>query len=50
MLGATTGAAITAIVMVFELTRDYNVIVPMIMCVTLAIAVRRALLPQSIYT
>lgn len=50
MLGGTTGAAITAIVMVFELTRDYNVIVPMILCVTLAIAVRRALLTHSIYT
>jgi len=50
LLGGTTGAAITAIVMVFELTRDYNVIVPMILCVTLAIAVRRALLPHSIYT
>jgi chloride channel protein, CIC family len=50
MLGGTTGAAMTAIVMVFELTRDYNVIVPLIMAVTLAIAVRRAVLPQSIYT
>jgi len=50
LLGGTTGAAITSIVMVFELTRDYNVIVPMILCVTLAIAVRRALLPHSIYT
>ena len=50
LLGGTTGAAMTAIVMVFELTRDYNVIVPMILCVTLAIAVRRALLPETIYT
>jgi CIC family chloride channel protein len=50
MLGGTTGAAMTAIVMVFELTRDYNVIVPLILAVTLAIAVRRALLAQSIYT
>ena len=50
LLGGTTGAAITAIVMVFELTRDYNVIVQMILCVTLAIATRRALLQQSIYT
>ncbi len=50
MLGGTTGAAITAIVMVFELTRDYNVIVPMILGVTLALAVRRALLPESVYT
>jgi chloride channel protein, CIC family len=50
MLGGTTGAAMTAIVMVFELTRDYNVIVPMILSVTLGIATRRALLPQSAYT
>ena len=50
MLGGTTGAAITSIVMVFELTRDYNVIVPMILGVTLALAVRRAVLPESIYT
>ena len=50
MLGGTTGAAITAIVMVFELTRDYNVIVPMILGVILALAVRRAALPESIYT
>jgi chloride channel protein, CIC family len=50
MLGGNTGAAITAIVMVFELTRDYNVIVPMILGVTLALAVRRALLPESVYT
>lgn len=50
MLGGTTGAAITAIVMVFELTRDYNVIVPMILAVTLALAVRRTVLPESVYT
>ncbi len=50
MLGGTTGAAITAIVMVFELTRDYNVIVPMILGVTLALSVRRAVLPESVYT
>jgi chloride channel protein, CIC family len=50
MLGGTIGAAMTAIVMVFELTRDYNVIVPMILVVTITISVRRALLNQSIYT
>jgi CIC family chloride channel protein len=50
MLGGTTGAAMTAIVMVFELTRDYNAIVPMILGVTLALAVRRAVLPESVYT
>jgi CIC family chloride channel protein len=50
LLGGTIGAAMTAIVMVFELTRDYNVIVPMILVVTIAIAVRRGLMEQSIYT
>lgn len=50
MLGGTTGAAMTAIVMVFEMTRDYNVIVPLIIAVTMAIAVRRALLPHTVYT
>ena len=41
MLGSTTGAPLTAIVMVFEMTRDYDIIVPMILCVMIAHAVRR---------
>jgi len=48
--GGTTGAALTAITMVFELTRDYNIIVPLIMSVPLAIGVRRTLLQDNIYT
>ncbi|MCB9929832.1 MAG: chloride channel protein [Alphaproteobacteria bacterium] len=50
MVGGATGAAMTAIVMIFEMTRDYNLIVPMVTAVALAIGVRRALSPENIYT
>ncbi len=50
MVGGSTGAAMTAITMIFEMTRDYNIIVPMIVAVALAIGVRRALSPENIYT
>ena len=50
MVGGTTGAAITATIMVFEMTRDYMVILPVILTVTLASVVRQWLLPSTIYT
>ena len=50
MVGGATGAAMTAIVMIFEMTRDYNIIVPMILAVSLAIGVRRILSAENIYT
>lgn len=50
MIGASTGAAITAVVMILEMTRDYNVVVPLIIAVSLAYAVRRYLLAANIYT
>ena len=50
MVGGTTGAVITATIMTFEMTRDYTVILPMILAVTLASAVRQWLLPGTIYT
>jgi chloride channel protein, CIC family len=50
MVGASTGAAVTAVVMIFEMTRDYYVIIPLIIAVSLAYGVRRLLLPESIYT
>ena len=40
----------TAIIMVFEMTRDYAVIVPVIVAVAVAAGVRRALIPETIYT
>ena len=50
MVGATTSAVVTAIVMVFEQTRDYAAILPIIMTVALAYVVRVQLTPESIYT
>ncbi|MEJ2479999.1 MAG: chloride channel protein [Acidihalobacter sp.] len=50
MVGASTGAAVTAVVMIFEMTRDYYVIIPLIIAVSLAYGIRRLLLPESIYT
>ncbi len=50
MVAASTGAALTAIVMLFEITRDYNIIVPMIMAVGLAVAVGRALSRETVFT
>jgi CIC family chloride channel protein len=50
MVGACTGGVMTAIVMVFEMTRDYAIIVPVIVAVALAAGVRRALIGETIYT
>lgn len=50
LVGASTGAVITAIVMIFEMTRDYNVIVPLMATVSVAYGARRLLLTDSIYT
>lgn len=50
ILGGATGGAMTAIVMIFEMTRDYHMIVPMVLVVALAIGVRRLLSKEDIYT
>lgn len=50
MIGGSTGAALTAIVMIFEMTLDYNVIIPMTLTVAIAYEVRRLLSRESIYT
>ncbi|MEZ5870623.1 MAG: chloride channel protein [Nitratireductor sp.] len=50
MVGAGTSAAMTAIIMIFEMTRDYNIILPLVMAVAVALAVRRALVANDIYT
>ncbi len=50
VVGAGTGGVMTAIVMVFEMTRDYAIIVPVIVAVAVAAGVRRALIPETIYT
>ncbi|HVX62117.1 MAG TPA: chloride channel protein [Pirellulales bacterium] len=50
LVGGATGAAMAAIVMIFEMTLDYNVIVPMTITVALSYQVRQALSAESIYT
>jgi len=50
MVGGATGAAMTAVTMIFEMTRDYNIVLPMIVAVALSLGVRRVLSLESIYT
>ncbi len=50
MVGAGTGGVMTAIVMVFEMTRDYAIIVPVIVGVAVAAGIRRTLIGETIYT
>ncbi len=50
MVGGGTGAAMTAIAMIFEMTRDYDIVLPMILAVAVSVGVRRLLSRESIYT
>jgi chloride channel protein, CIC family len=50
MVGGGTGAAMTAIVMIFEMTRDYDIVMPMIIAVAVSIGIRRMLSEENIYT
>jgi chloride channel protein, CIC family len=46
MVGGATGAAMTAVTMIFEMTRDYDIVMPMIVAVALSIGIRRVLSPR----
>jgi CIC family chloride channel protein len=50
MVGGATGAAMTAVTMIFEMTRDYNIVLPMILAVGASLATRRLLSRENIYT
>ena len=50
MVGGSTGAAMTAVTMIFEMTRDYDIVLPMILAVGASLATRRLLSRESIYT
>lgn len=50
VVGGATGAAIAAVVMIFEMTLDYHVIIPMTITVAISYGVRKLLQPESIYT
>ncbi len=50
VVAGSTGAALTAIVMIFEMTLDYGVVLPMTLTVTVAFGLRRMFLADSIYS
>jgi chloride channel protein, CIC family len=50
MVGGVTGAAMTAIVMIFEMTLDYTVILPITITVAISYGIRKLLSRESIYT
>jgi len=50
LVGGATGAPVTAVVMIFEMTLDYNVVIPMTVTVALSYAVRKLLSKESIYS
>ena len=50
MVGGGTGAVMTAVAMIFEMTRDYDIVLPMILAVAFSVGVRRVLSRENIYT
>ncbi len=50
MVGGGTGALMTAVTMIFEMTRDYDIVMPLILAVAASVGVRRLLSRESIYT
>jgi CIC family chloride channel protein len=50
VVGGATGAAIAAIVMMFEMTRDYTIIIPLSITVAIAYGVRKVISRESLYT
>ncbi len=50
MVGGGTGALMTAVTMIFEMTRDYHIVLPMILAVAFSVGARRLLSRENIYT
>jgi chloride channel protein, CIC family len=50
LVAGATGAALTAIIMIFEMTLDYSVILPLTITAAVSYGLRRALFVESIYT
>ena len=50
MVGSATGAAMTSVAMVFEMTRDYDIVLPMVLSVAVGLGIRRMLSRENIYT
>jgi chloride channel protein, CIC family len=50
MVGGGTGAVMTAVTMIFEMTLDYSIVMPMIVAVAVSIGARRVLCRETIYS
>jgi CIC family chloride channel protein len=50
MVGGATGAVMTAVTMIFEMTLDYSIVMPMIVAVAVSIGARRVLCRETIYS
>jgi CIC family chloride channel protein len=50
MVGASTGAPMTAVIMTAEMINNFNVILPLMLIVAVAFAIRRSIMRDSIYT
>jgi CIC family chloride channel protein len=50
MVGGATGAVMTAVTMIFEMTLDYSIVMPMIVAVAMSMGARRMLCRETIYT
>jgi CIC family chloride channel protein len=49
IFGSTSGAIITAMVFLFELTNDYYIILPVILTVSISFYIRRIFVKDSLY-
>ncbi len=50
LFSATARAPVTAVVILFELTRDYHIILPLMLCVAVSTIVSQLIHKESIYT
>lgn len=50
VLAGTTHAAVSSVLIIFELTGDYGVILPLMLCAAVAAGISRAIEPDSLYT
>lgn len=50
VVAGATGATMTAIIMMFEMTRDYHIVLPLIIAVAISVGIRRMLSDENIYT
>jgi CIC family chloride channel protein len=50
MVGGGTGAVMAAVTMIFEMTHNYDLVMPLIVAVAVSVGVRRLLSSESIYS